>query len=113
MAKFYGAVGYAEMVETAPGVWTEQISERMYHGELLRNSRKLHSSETLNDDVNVGNEVSILADPFANQNFYRMRYISYMGANWKVSNVEVQYPRLILTIGGVYNESTDRASVNS
>lgn len=106
MAKFYGSVGYADTVETAPGVWEEGITERMYFGDLTRNTRRLQSSETLNDDINVANEISIVADPFANQNFHKMRYVSFMGSKWKITNVEVQYPRLILTIGGVYNGQT-------
>lgn len=103
MAKFYGAVGYADTVETAPGVWEEKITERKYYGELVRNTRRLQAAETLNDNINIANEISIVADPFACQNFCRMRYITYMGTKWKISNVEVTYPRLILTIGGVYN----------
>ena len=103
MAKFYGAVGYAELIETAPGVREERIVERKYYGDLVRNTRRLQSSEHLNDDINVANEISIVADPFANQNFHKMRYVVYMGARGKISNVEVQFPRLILTIGGLYN----------
>lgn len=106
MAKFYGSVGYADTVETAPGVWEEGITERMYFGDLTRNTRRLQSSDTLNDDINVANEISIVADPFAYQNFHKMRYVSFMGSKWKITNVEVQYPRLILTIGGVYNGQT-------
>lgn len=103
MAKFYGSIGYAETVETKPGVWVEQITERKYYGDITRNSRRLQTSGQLNDDINVSNEISIVADPFANQNFHLMRYVEFMGAKWKISNVEVQYPRLILTIGGLYN----------
>ena len=103
MAKFYGSIGYAETVETKPGVWTEQITERKYYGDITRNSRRLQTSGQLNDDINVSNEISIVADPFANQNFHLMRYVEFMGTKWKISNVEVQYPRLILTIGGLYN----------
>lgn len=110
MAKFYGAVGYAVTVETRPGVWEERITERMYYGDLTRNTRRLQSSETLNDDISVANEISIVADPFANENFYSMRYVVFMGAKWKISNVEVQYPRLILTIGGVYNDDNRAAT---
>ncbi len=102
--KFYGPIGYAEMVETSPGVWNEKITEYMYFGDLTRNTRRLQSAETLNDDINIANEISIVADPFANENFHAMRYVKFMGAKWKISNVEVQYPRLILTVGGVYNE---------
>lgn len=103
MAKFYGAVGYAVTEENTPGVWDERIIERMYYGELIRNTRKLQSTEYLNDDINISNEISILADPFAYANFHSMRYVDFMGAKWKIISVEVQYPRLILTVGGVYN----------
>lgn len=103
MAKFYGAIGYAETKETAPGVWTETITERNYYGDLTRNVRQLQNSGDLNDDINVANEISIVSDPYANANFYSMRYVVFMGAKWKVSKVEVQYPRLILTLGGIYN----------
>lgn len=106
MAKFYGAIGYAVTVDTTPGVWEEQITEHMYFGELVRNTRKLQSADQLNDNINVANEISILADPFARENFHLMKYVEFMGAKWKITSVEVQYPRLILTIGGVYNEQT-------
>lgn len=104
MAKFYGLIGYANTVEMAPGVYEEQITTKEYYGDLLRNSRKLQtSSDSLNDNINVANEISILADPFANNNFHSMRYVEFMGSKWKITSVDVQFPRLILTIGGVYN----------
>lgn len=108
MAKFYGMIGYAETVETKPGIWEEQITERSYYGDLIRNTRKLQTSEGVNDDVNLSNEISIVADPFAYQNFHSMRYVEYMGAKWKIINVEVQHPRLILSVGGVYNGVSSR-----
>lgn len=103
MAKFYGVISYAVTKETAPGVWTEEIAEQSYYGDLTRNMRRLQDSGDLNDDINVANEISIVADPYANANFHSMRYVAFMGAKWKISKVEVQYPRLILTLGGVYN----------
>lgn len=103
MAKFYGVIGYAVTKETAPGVWTEEIAEQSYYGDLTRNMRRLQDSGDLNDDINVANEISIVADPYANANFHSMRYVAFMGAKWKISKVEVQYPRLTLTLGGVYN----------
>lgn len=103
MNKFYGKIGYAISEETVPGVWVERIVERSYYGDIIRNIRRLQSSENLNDDINVSNEISIVADAFANQNFHSMRYVEYMGTKWKVSSIEVKYPRLILSIGGVYN----------
>lgn len=103
MAKWFGKIGYAETVESKPGVWKEQITEREYFGDLLRNSRRLQSSSSLNDNVIISNEISILADQFAYQNFHSIRYAEFMGTKWKVSNIEVQYPRLLLTLGDVYN----------
>ena len=103
MAKFYGNVGFAETVETEPSVWEEKIVERPYFGDVLRRSRRLESSGNVNSNVNVTNEISIIADPYANQNLFAMRYVEFMGTKWEISNVDVQYPRLVLTIGGVYN----------
>lgn len=103
MAKFYGNVGFAETVETEPSVWEEKIVERPYFGDVLRRSRRLESSGNVNSNVNVTNEISIVADPYANQNLFAMRYVEFMGTKWEISNVDIQYPRLVLTIGGVYN----------
>ena len=103
MAKYYGKIGYAETVETNPGVWTEQITERSYYGDMTRNTRRVQSAEQVNDNINIANDLSIIADPYAINNFHTMRYAEFMGAKWKISNVEVQYPRLILTLGCLYN----------
>ena len=103
MAKFYGAIGYAKTVETMPGVWTEQITERDYYGDVIRNSRRLQSSDKVNDDISISNQISIVADPYAINNFHSMRYATYMGVKWKIKGVEYNHPRLILTLGGVYN----------
>ena len=103
MAKFYGKIGYVNTVEVEPGIWEEQITERTYYGDLTRNISKFQSSGGVNDDINISNNISIVADPYANENFQYMRYVEFMGAKWKITNVEVQYPRLLLSIGGVYN----------
>lgn len=103
MAKYYGAIGYSETVEKVPGVWEEQIVEHNYYGEFVRNTSKFQTANQVNDNINVSNEISIIADPYANENFHAMRYIEFMGTKWKITSVEVKYPRLILTIGGVYN----------
>jgi len=106
MGRYYGAIGYAETVETSPGVWQEQITERNYSGDVLRNTSKWRDGENLNSNLNIDNRLSIVADPFAYDNFHTMRYIQWMGSKWQIMSVEVQRPRLILTIGGVYNEQT-------
>lgn len=103
MAKYYGAVGYAKSVEVRPGIWKDEIIERNYYGDVIRNNRRLESGEQVNDDINISNEISILADPYANENFHLIKYVEFMGTKWKVSNITVQFPRLILSVGGVYN----------
>lgn len=103
MAKISGVIGYRISTETAPGVWKPSIIERPYYGDLLKNTRRLQSTDKVNDDVTISNEVSIVADPYANENFHSMLYIQFMGAKWKITNIEVQYPRLILSLGGLYN----------
>lgn len=103
MAKFYGEVGYAEHKETSPGVYTPEITERVYKGDVLRNTKRSEQGMGLNDDINVSVQISIVADAFAYQNFFAIRYVKWMGTKWKVSTVEPSYPRLILTLGGIYN----------
>jgi hypothetical protein len=103
MAKFQGKVGYGELVETTAGVWEEEITERSYFGDVLRDTRRLREGEKVNDDITVGNMFSIVADAYANEHFHAIRYVEWAGTLWKVSEVEVQRPRLLLRLGGVYN----------
>lgn len=102
--KWTGVIGYAETLETEPGIWVESIVEKSHFGDVVRNSRRLQSADQINDNITISNSISIVANPYAEQNFHAIRYITFMGTKWKVSNVEVQYPRLILTLGDIYNE---------
>lgn len=107
MAKFYGEVGYGETVETSPGVWVDQITEIAYFGDVIRDARYLKESESgVNQNLSVGNSISIVADPYANEHIFAMRYVRWMGTLWTISMVEVQSPRLLLRLGGVYNGPT-------
>ena len=104
MAKWYGKVGYSETVETSPGVWAPQDTVREYYGDVIRNTTKRAvNSDSTNDDLTVNSQISIVADPFANNKFHSMKWIEFMGARWKVTSVEPQPPRLLLTLGGVWN----------
>ena len=103
MAKFYGKIGYCETKEIRPGVWDEVITERIYFGDVNKLSRRLRTEDKVIDNITISNEISILADPFAYENFSTIKYVEYMGAKWKISNVEVKFPRLILVTGGLYN----------
>lgn len=102
--KFYGKVGFAETKETSPGVWEEAVTERNYYGDVIRANRRFDGADKLNDDLNISNEFSIVCDPFALTHFHTLRFVEWMGVKWKVSNVDVEYPRLNLSVGGVYNE---------
>lgn len=104
MAKYFGKIGYVVTKETEPGIWKPDVVERTYSGDVLRNSSNWsEASDSTNNNLSFNGSISIVADPFAYQNFHSMRYIHYLGAKWKITSVEPKYPRLILTIGGVYN----------
>lgn len=108
MAKFYGNIGYIQNVEIEPGIWGDQVTERLYFGDVTRNSSRFQSNGEVNDDINISNTISIVSDPYANENFQYMRYVEYMGTKWKITNAEVRYPRIILSLGGVYNGNSTR-----
>lgn len=103
MAKFHGKIGYVESVESAPSVWTDQITEREYYGDVIRESKQWTNPGQVNANLTIRNRISILADDFANGNFSAMKYVIWAGVYWMISDVEVQRPRLILSIGGVYH----------
>lgn len=110
MAKFYGEIGYGETVETVPGVWGDVITERKYFGDVLRNTRGLQEGDKVNNDITVGNSISIVADAYAHEHFFAMKYIKWAGTYWIISDVEVQRPRLILRLGGMYNGEKAKAA---
>lgn len=105
MAKYAGKIGFVIVSESPAdsGIWVEQPIERTYCGDLIRNARRMKQSQSLNDNITISNQISIVADPFAKENFHSIRYAEYLGAKWKVTSVEVQYPRLVLELGEVYN----------
>ena len=104
MAKWFGKVGYEVSTEVEPGIWTEgDIVEHEYYGDTISDSRRLQSTGEVNDGISVATKISIVSDPFAYENFHRIRYAEYMGTKWKVTDVNPQFPRLILSLGGVYN----------
>lgn len=106
MAKWSGVIGYAGNVEVRSGVNADSIIERPYFGDIGRNVRRLQGGTTVNDGITISNEISVISDPYAIQNFHKMRYLSYMGENWRIESAEVQYPRVIVTLGGVWNGDT-------
>lgn len=106
MARYFGNVGYVFTTETAPSVYVENAVERPYYGDEIVINRRLDKGEGVNDDVEIGNKFSILADAYAYENFFAIRYITWMGQRWKVSKVTVQRPRLLIDVGGLWNGRT-------
>lgn len=102
-SRFCDAVGFATSTESAPGVWEDVISEKVYRGNVVRNTRRLQEGVGVNDDITVSNSISIVADPYASKHIFAMRYVKWAGTLWTVTDVEVQSPRLILRLGEVYN----------
>lgn len=110
MAKFAGKIGYFNTVEEpdGSGIWVQKVIEKTYKGDLTRNNRRLESiSSKVNEDIRISNSISILGDPYAFQNFHSIIYVEFMGTKWRVESVEVNYPRLDLSLGGVWNGETE------
>lgn len=101
--KWFGKIGFSVTEEKRPGIFMPKIVERNYVGDVFKLSSRYASTEHLNDDISISNEISIIADPFAYENFSHMKYIEFMGTLWNISNITVERPRLRLTIGGIYN----------
>lgn len=108
--RFSGTVGYAVSTETTPGVWTDVVTEMLYFGDVIRNARRLEPPSQvppmLNANVALENSFSIVADAYAYENFADIRYVTWQDKRWTVTNIEVQRPRLILTIGGPWDGNT-------
>ena len=108
MTRFFGEVGYGNSVENPPGsgIWEDTITVQHYQGDVIRNTRKMENGDTVNPDLSVANSISIVADEFAVQHFFNIKYVKWQGVNWTVTTVEVREPRLVLSLGSVYNGPT-------
>jgi hypothetical protein len=107
MTKFYGTVGYAVETEIRPGVWIPKIEKRTYYGDVVKIVRRVENGGYLNDNITIGNQFSLVADDYAFTHMHMMRYIEWQGAKWAVKSVEVNRPRLVVSVGGVYNAQED------
>lgn len=103
MAKYYGKIGFGTSIEVKPGVWEDHIKERPVYGDILQNYIRNESAQQVNENINISNRFSIVSDTYALENLNSIKYLTYLGTKWKVSSIDIQYPRLILTVGGVYN----------
>ena len=103
--RYSGYIGFDESYEKDDGIWdTDHIIEMPYYGDVVRNIKRFSENEKINDDLNISNQFSIVANQYAFDGIGRMRYITFMNQKWKITSIEVQYPRLIISVGGLYNE---------
>lgn len=103
MSKFHGNVGYGVAIEKYPGVWEEEMVERPYYGDVVKNRMNIQQSAVINPGITINNTISIVTDKFARENAFSIRYVTYLGKKWCVTSIEEAYPRILLTLGGVYN----------
>ena len=109
MARFHGYIGFVDSEETSQGVYRPTVVEHECSGDILQYGNKVQSGVSVNDDPVISNRVSIIADPYAREHFDTIKYVFWMGTLWTVTSVSVEFPRLILTLGGVYTgERPDR-----
>lgn len=105
--RYYGKIGYFETVETKPGLMERRIIFREAYGDVLRNTKRDQQNSYVNDTISVSNQISIVADPYAREHFFNIKCVEWQGALWNVNSVDVQYPRLVLDLGGLYNEDLE------
>ena len=106
MARFHGNVGFSIPYESEPGIFTDQMVERSYFGTIVQHTRRWEKGEGLNDDLTLENRISILADDYAYQHCSGIKYVCWMNARWKVNSMKVEHPRILLSLGGVWNGKT-------
>lgn len=103
MSKFAGKIGFIKSVEKVPGLYENETIERPYTGDILQDIRRYSNTEVINDDLTLGNRFSVIADSYIYDNMYAMKYLIWRGVRWSITKVELQTPRIILTVGGTYN----------
>ena len=102
--KYSGYIGFVKTEETSPGVYKENRTSRRYRGDVLRNVRRFSGADKVNEDIVVSNELSIVADDYMTSNLSYMKWVTWMGSKWKIQSIDIQFPRINLTIGDIYNE---------
>lgn len=102
--KFSGEVGFQfPSIEVAVDIWKPQIITKHYTGDLLKNTRRNQAFQYQNDNITLNNRISIICDMYMKENFPYIKFIVWNGVKWKVTSVDISYPRLTIEIGGVYN----------
>lgn len=106
MTKYAGLVGYVTQIETRPGIWEPKSTEKKMTGDVLNLGHSYDTGNKVNDDITLQHKISLVGSPYAYSNLYNLRYLWYMGEKWKIIGVAVERPRIVVTIGGVWNATT-------
>lgn len=103
--RFAGKIGFVRTVETEGSVWQEVCEEKRYKGDIVRDARRWEKPTEVNDNITVSNEITIVADKYLLSNYAFIKYVVLDRVKWKVNYIELNRPRIRLTIGGLYNEN--------
>ena len=105
MAKYSGMLGYVMPAkEDPPGIWKPSaVVEKLGRGDLIRQTITNEDVSGLSDGININNQISIIMDPFVNKNLESLKYVILYGTRWEIKSMTINRPRVILTLGGVYN----------
>lgn len=104
MAKCSGKIGFALTVETSPGVFEERIVEKPYKGNITQLNAHVEDENSINSNFRINNNISVVANKYFLENLGHMRYVTYKGLPFKITSFQVIPPRLIFSLGSVYNE---------
>lgn len=108
MAKFNGNIGFEQTIEKVPGVWSTECVLKNYKGDVLRNTFRYENSQQANDNHSLNIRISLVANDYLLSNLHKLRFVEYLGADWEVTSIDIEFPRIILTIGGVYNGADEQ-----
>lgn len=103
MNKWAGVIGFAINAETTPGVWEDSITEKTYVGDIIDVRVRRNTTQDINDNINLSAKISVVMNPYLRDHLDKLRYLTYFGSCWKISDISVEFPRLVISLGGVYN----------
>lgn len=106
--KFSGKAGFRiDDVEIEPGVYKPQVVVKAIKGSVVSNSyQHQNSDKSTIDNVRITNQLSIVANQFLNKHITNLMYVEFQGVKWKVESFDIQPPRVVVSLGGVYNEQS-------
>lgn len=102
--KYVGNIGFlSSNTEVTGGIATQPIISKRYFGEIITTSSRLQTQDKINPDVTINNSIAILLDGYLNNNLSNIVYVEFLNKKWSVSSIELRHPRVILSLGGLYN----------